>query len=121
MLLSKIRKEMNNLTRRETLETAIKCVCGNREEDYGSPENNFQCCADLWNIYLGSDIVSAHDVSVMMALLKIARIASGKTKNDSYIDAAGYLACAAEIITSKETTHDNLSRKDPDPTTIHCG
>ena len=32
-----------------------------------------------------------------MALLKIARIATGTFKEDSYIDACGYLACGAEL------------------------
>jgi hypothetical protein len=85
------------MTRKETLETAIKCVCGAREQDYGSPEDNFQCCADLWNIYLGDYNLSAHDVAIMMTLLKIARIISGRYKDDTYVDAAGYIACAAEI------------------------
>ena len=32
-----------------------------------------------------------------MALLKVARIKSGRYKADNYIDLAGYAACAAEI------------------------
>lgn len=35
--------------------------------------------------------------AVMMALLKIARIAKGRFKADSYIDAIGYMACAGEL------------------------
>ena len=35
----------------------------------------------------------------MMALLKIARIATGKKVIDSYVDLAGYAACAGEIAT----------------------
>ena len=37
------------------------------------------------------------DVAVMMALLKIARIKTGKFKEDRFVDACGYLACAAEL------------------------
>ena len=29
------------MTREEVLQAAAKCVNGNRQEDYGSPENNF--------------------------------------------------------------------------------
>lgn len=29
------------MDRKEILDTAIKCVCGEREQDYGTPENNF--------------------------------------------------------------------------------
>lgn len=56
----------------------------------------FALIANLWSVYLEHD-VSAHDVGIMMALLKIARIKDGRFKADSYIDAAGYIACAAEI------------------------
>jgi hypothetical protein len=38
----------------------------------------------------------------MMALLKIARIATGTFKGDSYVDACGYIACAGEIALNKE-------------------
>ncbi len=33
------------MTRSEILDAAHKCVCGDREEDYGSPEKNFQTIA----------------------------------------------------------------------------
>lgn len=35
------------MNRKEILEAAAKCVCGDREQDYGSPENNFQTIAKL--------------------------------------------------------------------------
>lgn len=34
-----------------------------------------------------------------MALLKIGRITTGNAKEDNYVDACGYMACAAEIAT----------------------
>lgn len=37
------------------------------------------------------------DVAAMMALLKIARIADGNSKDDNWIDGCGYLACGGEI------------------------
>lgn len=40
------------MTREEVLETAKKCVCGDREQDYGSPERSFDVIARLWNAYL---------------------------------------------------------------------
>lgn len=35
--------------------------------------------------------------AVMMALLKIARIKTGKHKDDNFVDLAGYAACACEM------------------------
>jgi hypothetical protein len=84
------------MKRSEILDTAKEYVCQDRETDYGSPEDSFQAIAQYWSHYLGYS-VTAHDVAIMMALLKIARIQTGRFKADSYIDAAGYLACAGEI------------------------
>nr|DAO55915.1 MAG TPA: hypothetical protein [Caudoviricetes sp.] len=91
------------LTRADILHAAEKCVCGQRETDYGTPEDNFKTIAELWEAYLnkacirGVNVrVEAKDVAVMMALLKIARIAAGGGKADSWIDLAGYAACGAE-------------------------
>lgn len=92
------------LTRADILHAAEKCVCGQREQDYGTPEDNFKAIAELWNVYLdrisvgkyGNTIVDEKDVAAMMALLKIARIAAGGGKADSWIDLAGYAACGAE-------------------------
>lgn len=86
------------MNRPEVLDTAKKCVCGQREQDYGSPENNFQIIADLWSAYYGQKF-TALDVSMMMTLLKIARIRTGTATEDSFVDAAGYVACGGEIAT----------------------
>lgn len=93
------------MNRSEILDTAKKCVCGDRQEDYGSAEDNFETIATLWEVYLERKCVSSNadvcllpeDVAVMMALLKIARIASGREHADNWIDAAGYMACGGEI------------------------
>ena len=92
------------LTRTDILHAAEKCVCGQREQDYGTPEDNFETIAELWETYLrracvdeaGGVYIDANDVAMMMALLKIARIAAGGGKADSWIDLAGYAACGAE-------------------------
>lgn len=92
------------MKRAEILKEAEKCVCGNREQDYGSPENNFRTIATFWAAYLNtkhdSDVnitIDPEDVAAMLALLKIARIASGRMKDDNWIDLAGYAACGGEI------------------------
>ena len=95
------------MTREEILKAAQSCVCGGREEDYGSPEDNFRLIGDLWTSYLRQKCISLaadvcilpSDVVAMMALLKIARIASGSGKADNWVDLAGYAACGGEIAT----------------------
>lgn len=95
------------MTRKEILEKATQCVCGERDTDYGAPENSFSLIAHLWNSYLSGSfngrsvhLITEKDVGVMMALLKIARIA--KSDNiDSFVDLAGYAACAGEIVSQE--------------------
>lgn len=97
------------MKRAEILEKARQCVCGDREHDYGKPENNFETIGLLWGVYLRAahpdfakvmpiNGIDAKDVAVMMALLKAARIATGSSP-DSFVDLAGYAACAGEIAT----------------------
>lgn len=83
-------------TRAEILDAAKAIVTGEREKQYGSPEDNFDVIARLWTTYAGHSFTPV-DVAVMMTLLKVARIKTGHYKTDSYVDACGYLACAAEI------------------------
>ena len=92
------------ITRASILDSAKEIVTGERERQYGKPEDNFRMIGNLWEIYLkarcldrdgGLDILP-EDVAMMMSLLKIARIASGNYKADSFVDLAGYAACAGE-------------------------
>ena len=95
------------MTRSEILEAAHDCVCGKREQDYGKPEDNFNTIGLLWSVYLNAahpeytkafpyNGITAKDVATIMALLKVARIATGSSP-DSFVDLAGYAACAGEI------------------------
>lgn len=95
------------MKRAEILEAARVCVCGERERDYGTPENNFETIGLLWGVYLRAahpelarvmavNHITPKDVAAMMGLLKVARIATGSSP-DSFVDLAGYAACAGEI------------------------
>lgn len=77
-------------------------VNGERQGDYGTPENNFKAIANLWECYKGIEF-SPVDVAIMMTLLKVARIQTGTFKEDSFVDACGYLACGCEIASQKGT------------------
>ena len=74
-----------------------------------TPENNFETIGLLWGVYLRAahpelakvmtiNHITAKDVAAMMGLLKVARIKAGD-KADSFVDLAGYAACAGEIAT----------------------
>ena len=96
--------------REQVLRKAKECVCGQRQQDYGTPEDNFALIASLWSAYLGKE-VSAKDVAMLMGLMKIARIKSGSGTFDSFVDLAGYAACGAEVnIIRPETDAERQER-----------
>jgi len=93
------------MKRSDILELATNIVCGEREKEYGSPEDNFALIAEFWSSY--KDVVfTALDVAMMMALLKIARIKTGEIKADNFVDLAGYAACGAECSIIKPLEED---------------
>lgn len=96
------------MTRAEILKAAERCVCTDRNQQYGEPEDNFRIIAALWNVYLfgrgAKSQLNSADVGAMMALFKLGRIATGGNKADNFIDLAGYAACAGEISTESEHT-----------------
>ena len=93
--------------RAEILNAAMRCVCGDREQDYGSPESSFRMIAALWEPFLkqkclapGAELtIQPEDVAAMMCLFKLARISTGHGKADNWIDLAGYAANGGEIET----------------------
>ena len=92
------RPEPEPWTRRRVLSEAERCVCGHREQDYGTPEDSFQKIGTFWTAYLNYAVkIDANDVAAMMALLKIARISENPGHMDSWCDLAGYAACGGEI------------------------
>lgn len=90
------------LTRDRILSMARDCICVDRNDQYGEPDNSFELIARLWSDYKG-DPFTAQDVALMMALLKIARIRTGITMVDNYVDACGYLALAGELELDEES------------------
>ena len=91
------------MNRNETLDLSKALINGQRQEDYGAAELNFQRIADRWNQFLGDSNVNIKpwQVAVMMADLKIARMCQeGPYKSiheDTPVDAIGYLALAVEL------------------------
>lgn len=90
------------VTRKGILRQAEKCVWGDREQDYGTPEYSLSVIGNLWTAYIngkfGTSInLKGSDASAMMVLFKMARVATGHNKEDNWCDAAGYAACGGEL------------------------
>lgn len=94
------RQEPEPWTRKRVLKEAEKCVCGHREQDYGTPEDNFSRIAEFWATYKGVEF-SPIDVAIMMALLKVARIANNPGHMDNYVDGCGYFCVGGELSASE--------------------
>lgn len=76
------------MTREEILNTAKKIVTVERQDQYGTPEANFEVIARLWTTYLnacigikGVDVdLSGEHVAAMMILLVVVRYSANRKK-----------------------------------------
>jgi hypothetical protein len=79
------------------LDEANKITRGDRDAQYGGPEDNFGRIAKIWSIILGIEI-NEEDVAMMMVGVKVARYANKSGfQPDTWIDVAGYGACGYEV------------------------
>jgi len=83
------------MTREEILNEAIRLTMGDRNKSYDDPLANHTRIAKIWSVILGAEITPSQ-VALCMAGLKLARLAY-KYDDDSFIDAAAYIAIAGEI------------------------
>lgn len=86
------------MTRSDILSAAAACVTQDRNNTYGPPEDSFSVIASYWSTYLGVPL-DGPQVGTLLALMKIARLQHNPSHADSYVDGAGYLACAGELAT----------------------
>ena len=101
--------------REAILEAARAAVCGDRTHDYGGPEDSFGMIAQLWTAYTGYEFRPT-DVAVMMALLKVARLAGGSRSRDNWVDIAGYAACGGEIMARQEAAQKAAAQAETEET-----
>lgn len=88
---------------------ARRLVYGDRAQTYGHPRGDFDCIAGMWvsllrarMTFLGADwtweqLLGAEQVALMMALLKLARLAKSPGHHDSAVDTIGYMLCQQRI------------------------
>lgn len=92
---------------------ALEATTKARNVTYGDPSVNLQCAGELKAIYTkyaGDKYCEAHDEAIEMVLTKIGRIATGQRgHDDTYIDAAAYVAIASECETKSAITEQNAA------------
>lgn len=82
------------------MDEAARIINGERNEQYGEPEDNFRNIAEMWNAYLraryGFYGLDPYDTAMMMVLLKVARNGHFR-KFDNLVDLVGYAAHAGDL------------------------
>lgn len=83
----------------QILSTSISLTSNDRNKQYGDPKDQHDTAGafiDLYFKHKKTPLSPAHDAALIMVLTKISRMLNGELKDDSYIDAAAYLAIAYE-------------------------
>lgn len=84
------------------LDEAKQLITGDRNHQYGPPDQDFTRTAAMatgFGFSVNGKPLLGHHVAIFMNLLKISRLAWTPTKRDSWVDAAGYDACGFECAT----------------------
>jgi Domain of unknown function (DUF6378)/Domain of unknown function (DUF4406) len=107
--------------RASLLDEAKSLVCGDRNNSYGPPTQDFERSANSLNAYgyRGPDgrLLKAHDIAIMVMSVKISRLMWTPGKRDSWVDIAGYAACGIECAVEEASREANPHMGPPVHTT----
>jgi hypothetical protein len=87
--------------RKHLLDTAESLVNGDRNVQYGDPNEDFKRIAKMWSILLGVE-VKPEQVAMCMIAMKLSRLVWTPGKEDSWVDIAGYAACGWDVVSSAD-------------------
>lgn len=79
----------------DILEEALRITRGDRQAQYGPPDQDFQRTAKIWSALKGIEL-TANDVAMFMIALKLSR-QTHQRKRDNWVDIAGYARCGSLI------------------------
>lgn len=86
-----------HLPRIEALREAARIINGQRDVQYGGPEDNFDRIAKIWTVLFNRHFTT-EDVAMAFVATKLARFASNSGfQPDTWIDIVGYGACGFEV------------------------
>lgn len=86
------------MKRKEIFAEADRLTYNDREQEYGTPQENFARIAKLWSVVLGIEI-KEHQVALCMNQVKVARLVQSPEKLDGWIDGAAYMGLGGELAT----------------------
>lgn len=79
----------------DVLEEALRITRGDRQAQYGPPDQDFQRTAAMWTALKGVEF-TAKEVAMFMIALKLSR-QTHQDKRDNWVDIAGYARCGSLI------------------------
>ena len=91
--------------RKEFLEEVEGCVCRDRHNSYDDPGRNFDRIARIASVLLESKLskpLDEIDVALFSMAIKMGRLAFNPRHYDSWVDSAGYSACAGGILKEQD-------------------
>ena len=83
------------MNKEDILEEALRITSGDRQAQYGPPDQDFARTAAMWSALFGDKLSSpfeARDVAMAMICLKLSR-ETHQRKRDNSVDGAGYFRC----------------------------
>jgi hypothetical protein len=96
-------EEAEDTVRQAILDKAAYLIDGDRANEYGDAQDNFERIATYWNTHLGLiDLITPTDVGIMMTLLKVSRLHGEAKSIDSFVDVCGYMALAGEMAPARK-------------------
>jgi len=98
-----VSNESGRYTAREgVLTKATDAVMGARNKKYGPPKQDFDRSAGVLNS-LGFQFqggrIHSHHIAMIQVAVKLSRLTSSPSHEDSWVDLAGYAACGYECAT----------------------
>ena len=105
---------------KEVLDRTAQIVLVDRQKEYNqtSKTEMHSRIAEAWSATLGR-MVTPHEVALCMVQLKVIRAACQPGHEDSYVDACGYMAIAAEIMHEEKDTAQHLPPVPADEAPLH--
>lgn len=86
------------MNRKDILDEAKHLIYNDRQDDYGTPQQNHDRIAKLWSVVLGIEILP-YQVALCMTQVKVARLIQSPDKTDSWVDGAAYMGIGGELAT----------------------
>ena len=87
--------------REQLLQDVSKIITGDRNREYGEPDQNIGRTYEMLRAYLGTRSgleLEPEDVCAFAIILKLGRLSHDSSKRDTWMDIAGYAACAGDVL-----------------------